>query len=221
MLVFSSIPVVNGTLWVLVAFSVITWTMIFYKSWQCWHLKRCNRAFGAAFWNAPDLSQAAKIAADSEAGLARMARAGFQLLAELKAKTSPCLRSTGSPYVLLERCLKQQIQTEQHLLESGLNLLASIGSTSPFVGLFGTVWGIMHALDNISKSGSASLEVVAGPIGEALITTAIGIAVAVPAVLAYNFFLRRAKIYRLEIENFAEDFLHIVSQSEQIEKKEG
>ena len=86
-------------------------------------------------------------------------------------------------------------------------VLASIGSTAPFVGLFGTVWGIMHALTNISKLGSASLDVVAGPIGEALIATAIGIAVAVPAVLAYNFFLRRLKTSSNNLDDFAEDFI--------------
>ena len=83
------------------------------------------------------------------------------------------------------------MQKERGSLESGLAILATIGSISPFVGLFGTVWGIMGALTNISKSGSASLEVVAGPIGEALVATAIGIAVAVPAVVGYNFFTRR------------------------------
>jgi biopolymer transport protein ExbB len=77
------------------------------------------------------------------------------------------------------------------------------------VGLFGTVWGIMHALQDITKSGSASLDVVAGPIGEALVATAIGIAVAVPAVLAYNFFLRRMKIMTAELEDFATDFVNL------------
>jgi biopolymer transport protein ExbB len=88
-------------------------------------------------------------------------------------------------------------------------ILASIGSTAPFVGLFGTVWGIMHALTEISKAGSASLDVVAGPIGEALIATAIGIAAAIPAVLAYNYFLRQTKLFQTELENFATDFLHL------------
>ena len=93
--------------------------------------------------------------------------------------------------------------------KSGLTMLASIGSTAPFVGLFGTVMGIMNALQDISKSGSASLDVVAGPIGDALIATAVGIAVAVPAVLAYNFFLRRAKHHRASLEHFVDGFLHI------------
>jgi biopolymer transport protein ExbB len=95
-------------------------------------------------------------------------------------------------------------------MESGLTMLASIGSTAPFVGLFGTVLGIMHAMHNITASGSTSLDVVAGPIGDALVATAIGIAVAVPAVLAYNFFLRRAKLQRAGLENFVVSFMHAV-----------
>lgn len=101
------------------------------------------------------------------------------------------------------------MQKERGLLEGGLAVLATIGSTSPFVGLFGTVLGIMHALKDISKSGSASLDVVAGPIGEALITTAIGIAVAVPAVIAYNFFQRRNKIIWAQLDDFSTDFVHL------------
>jgi biopolymer transport protein ExbB len=88
-------------------------------------------------------------------------------------------------------------------------ILASIGSTAPFVGLFGTVWGIMNALQDISVSGSAGLDVVAGPVGEALIATAVGIATAIPAVLAYNYGLRRVRLYVAELEAFANDFLHL------------
>jgi biopolymer transport protein ExbB len=90
--------------------------------------------------------------------------------------------------------------------------LASFGSTSPFVGLFGTVWGIMNALQDISSKGSASLDVVAGPIGEALVATGIGIAVAVPAVLAYNFFIRLNRGTTAKLEHFADDFLQAIIQ---------
>jgi len=107
----------------------------------------------------------------------------------------------------LEQTLKVKLQQEQHAMESGVTILASIGSTAPFVGLFGTVLGIMNAMHNISTSGSTSLDVVAGPIGDALVATAIGIAVAVPAVLAYNFLLRRIKMQRMQLENFVISFL--------------
>ena len=83
-------------------------------------------------------------------------------------------------------------------------MLASIGSVSPFIGLFGTVWGIMHALKDISSTGSAGLDVVAGPIGEALIATAMGIATAIPAVLAYNYFLRQSRLAAADMDHFSE-----------------
>jgi biopolymer transport protein ExbB len=119
------------------------------------------------------------------------------------------LEHTGDRQELLDRRLRQQMQKERGALESGLAILATIGSISPFVGLFGTVWGIMGALTNISKSGSASLEVVAGPIGEALVATAVGIAVAVPAVIGYNFFIRRNKVIWAFLDDFSIDFVHL------------
>ncbi len=128
----------------------------------------------------------------------------------MQNKTSTMLELRGDIQLILERSLRQQISKERKNLESGLSLLASIGSTAPFVGLFGTVWGIMHALQGISQAKSASIDVVAGPIGEALIATAIGIAVAIPAVLAYNFFLRRIKLCEADLEYFATDFLNLI-----------
>ena len=118
------------------------------------------------------------------------------------------LKFHGEPAELLEHALQVQMQKEQQSMEGGLSILASIGSTAPFVGLFGTVLGIMHAMHQITASGSTSLEVVAGPIGDALVATAIGIAVAVPAVLAYNLFLRMVKKQRTELENFVVSFMH-------------
>jgi biopolymer transport protein ExbB len=115
---------------------------------------------------------------------------------------------------VLERYLRQQLQKERHALDSGLAILASIGSTAPFVGLFGTVFGIMRALTDIGKAGSASLDVVAGPIGEALVATGIGIAVAVPAVLAYNYFVRRVKLIGADLEDFATDFVNLAQRSQ-------
>lgn len=109
----------------------------------------------------------------------------------------------------MEQSLREQLLKEQHAMEGGLTMLASIGSTAPFVGLFGTVLGIMHAMHDITKSGSTSLEVVAGPIGDALVATAVGIGVAVPAVLAYNFFLRRVKKQRAGLDNFVMGFMHV------------
>jgi biopolymer transport protein ExbB len=211
---YSHTLIINATLWILIVFSVITWTIIVYKAWQLWLLKTSNRTFLREFWDARDLGSARKLSSRLNGPLARLARTGFALISTLRQPGQKALKDRGDPASLLERALKQHMVGELRLMESGLTLLASIGSTAPFVGLFGTVWGIMRALKDISKAGSASLDVVAGPIGEALIATAIGIAVAVPAVLAYNFFLRRSKVNRSVLEHFAEDLLHL-TESEQ------
>ena len=99
------------------------------------------------------------------------------------------------------------MQFDARSLERGLAELASIGSTAPFIGVFGTVWGIMNALKTITATGQAGIDVVAGPIGEALIATAIGIATAVPAVLAYNYFLRQLRVHTVEADGFLESFM--------------
>ena len=101
--------------------------------------------------------------------------------------------------------MRRVIDEETARLESGLTVLASVGSTAPFVGLFGTVWGVYHALINIGMSGQGTLDKVAGPVGEALIMTALGLAVAIPAVLAYNAFVRSNRMVLAELDAFAHD----------------
>jgi biopolymer transport protein ExbB len=198
--------VVDGVLWTLIAFSAITWTLILVKTFQIWRMRRQNNNFRAAFWSAPSLQAASEL--KGHAGpVYRVAQVGFHAVAEADDESNHDLKHSGDRQDVLERALRQQIQKERVVRESGLAVLASIGSTAPFVGLFGTVWGIMHAMTDISKIGSASLEVVAGPIGEALIATAYGIAVAVPAVLAYNFFLRRLKTSSINLDDFAADLI--------------
>ncbi len=210
---FASSPIVNATLWVLIGFSVLAWAIILLKSWEQWRLQQTNRAYSRAFWSAPSLAAAAELSI-MPGPLARIAKAGFDVLSDTHADNAPSLQSSGDRQDILERSLRQHIQQERHQVEQGLTVLASIGSTSPFIGLFGTVWGIMHALQDISKAGSASLDVVAGPIGEALIATAIGIASAIPAVLAYNYFLRKVKLTEADLENFATDFLHLALKTD-------
>ncbi|MGZ5027709.1 MAG: MotA/TolQ/ExbB proton channel family protein [Methylobacter sp.] len=208
--------IIDGTLYTLLAFSVATWTVILYKTWQFTHNSYRNRRFDQLFWEAADLAQAEAVPADTAIGpQARIARQGFAWLQESRRANGRQLKYVGAPADLLQHSLQVQTQQELHAMESGLTLLASIGSTSPFVGLFGTVLGIMHAMHEITASGSTSLNVVAGPIGDALVATAIGIAVAVPAVLAYNFFLRQIKQHRAGLENFVTSFLHIALHTDQ------
>jgi biopolymer transport protein ExbB len=205
--------IVPATLWALVAFSVATWSIILIKGVQHVRLSRHNRKFTESFWHAPNLQAAADLAQEQQGPAARLSAAGLQVLRDDGVDTGSDLEHTGDRQDLLERALRQQIHKERRGLESGLAVLASIGSTSPFVGLFGTVWGIMHALTDISKAGSASLEVVAGPIGEALVATGVGIAVAVPAVLAYNFFLRRLKITNADLDELGADLISLSRKS--------
>lgn len=203
--------IVDATLYVLLLFSVITWILILFKIWQFSKCTYYNRQYSAAFWDACDLGAAERLPETTAKGTkARIAACGFDWLAQLHHPTkSEAMRFRGEPKKLLEQTLRGQTYLQQRRIEGGLTMLASIGSTAPFVGLFGTVLGIMNAMHDISRSGSASLDVVAGPIGDALIATAIGIAVAVPAVLSYNFFMRLAKHHRTLLEHFVDGFLHI------------
>ncbi len=206
-------PIVAATLWLLITFSVVAWTLIVMKAWMQWRLSRQNSAFTKTFWSARNLAEAETAAQQAQGPLAQLCRSGFEVLREIEKDGVSSLQNSGDKQDVLERRLRAEIQKELHKLESGLMVLASIGSTAPFVGLFGTVWGIMHALQDISRTGSAGLDVVAGPIGEALIATAVGIATAIPAVLAYNYGLRQVRLYGAGLEEFANDFLHLALKS--------
>ncbi len=210
-LLMSSSPIIGGTLALLILFSIITWSIIVIKLWQYWRDAKDNRAFNESFWAAGEWQQAARISDEMPGKQAHLAQAGFTELRAAQQQGND-MKHLGSPQDGLERSLRQAVQNLQRQLEGGLAMLASIGSTAPFVGLFGTVWGIMHALQDISKTGSASLDIVAGPIGEALIATAIGIAAALPAVLAYNFYLRRMRLSIADLENFAHDFMRLAAK---------
>jgi biopolymer transport protein ExbB len=210
-MLFHSTPaaVVDGTLYTLLTFSVVTWTLIFFKTWQFFKNSSWNNKFDKAFWDSDSLSDAEAMPENTFKGpQARIARQGLAWLTESRQTSAKSLKYRGTPSDLLEHALLVQTQKEVSTMESGLTVLASIGSTAPFVGLFGTVLGIMQAMHDITASGSTSLDVVAGPIGDALVATAIGIAVAVPAVLAYNFFIRRVKLHRANLENFVVSFMH-------------
>lgn len=212
MIQFSASAAVNLALSVLMLFSLVTWALIFAKGWQQWKLRQDNAAFSKKFWHAADLVAAERAAKHAPGTLAELARQGFETLRQIGKQQT--LASTGDRQAVMERGLSQQVRKAQHKLESGLMLLASIGSTAPFVGLFGTVWGIMNAMDSIARSGSSGLEVVAGPVGEALMATAIGIAAAIPAVLAYNYGVRVTRLSVAEMERFAHDFMSLACHHE-------
>lgn len=199
----------DGTIWLLVAFSIVTWVLIVVKVVQTQKASKQSKVFVEAFWKAKNLPEAVTQSQQGEGPTARVANAGFQTLIEADEKTHQDLQNSWSRQDLLERHLRKQILTERRQLEKGSALLASIGNNAPFIGLFGTVFGIIHALQAIAHSGNASMDVVAGPIGEALIATGIGIAVAVPAVLAYNYFIRKVKTIGADLDDFATDFVSL------------
>jgi len=202
----------DAVIWLLAGFSVLTWSLALVKGIQFGRQKSQDRRFQKQFWGATSLESAGEQSAGQPGAGDRVAQAGFAAI-QVPDGNQHDLAQSINHQDRLERALRQQIQRERRSLESGLAVLASIGSTSPFIGLFGTVWGIMEALKGISAAGSASLETVAGPIGSALIATGVGIAVAVPAVLVYNYFLRRLKLTAADLDDFAHDFYSLAQKS--------
>ena len=184
-------PVVAMTLALLILLSVVTWSIALFKLWKQYQAKQQDKDFNEGFWAVREWCEAERVANVSHGDIARLAQSGF---AELKVlgEVRQDLKHIGAPHEVLERQLRQQLQNIQRYHERGLAELATIGSTSPFVGLFGTVWGIMHALQDIGRSGSASLDVVAGPIGEALIATTLRMTLCA---------LRRSTITNCEVIN--------------------
>jgi biopolymer transport protein ExbB len=189
--------------YILFAMSLISWSLILLKAWSSIRARRVLRSV-EQFWSAPSVEQALATldAQDSEALFAPLASAA---LAAARAASGSGPPTWSAPSDRLTRALRRAIGGSTARLESGLTALASIGATAPFVGLLGTVWGIYHALLNIASSGSLSIDKVAGPVGEALIMTAFGLGVAIPAVLAYNGFARANRLLILQIDGFAHD----------------
>lgn len=206
--------IVPGVLWALIFFSVVTWAILLIKGLQFARNRTENKRFQKLFWEAKSMEEGESISENRPGTMASIARAGFAVVTGRDiAPTNQELAQKINRSDRLERSLRQQIQRERRSLEGGLAILASIGSTSPFIGLFGTVWGIMEALMTIGETGEAGLDTVAGPIGHALIATGVGIAVAVPAVLVYNYFTRRLKLNVSLMDDFAHDFYSLAQQS--------
>jgi biopolymer transport protein ExbB len=185
----------------LLGMSVSAWVVILWKGWVLQRAGRdIERAVGA-FWSAESL----------EAGRERLVQLDREQIvqplvaAAVAQPGSGTLETSAHLESQLTRRLRDALHRSLHHLQFGQVLLASIGSTAPFVGLFGTVWGIYHALLSIAGSGSITVEKVAGPVGEALVMTAAGLAVAIPAVLAYNVFGKWVGRSEAELEGFAHD----------------
>ncbi|WP_006788434.1 MotA/TolQ/ExbB proton channel family protein [Thiorhodospira sibirica] len=197
--------VLIGVFLTLFAMSVITWALIFNKSLLSWRLRRGNAAFAQAFWQSHSASQALWLAHESKTPLAEIAQAGLLGQQHYRRRDGSTLQAACSMDEFLVRAIRNAMTKALARQQSGLTFLASVGSTAPFIGLFGTVWGIYNALMDIAAAGSASMDVVAGPLGEALVATAAGLAAAIPAVLAYNAFNRFNRTLSQEMDAFAYD----------------
>ncbi|MFT5703199.1 MAG: biopolymer transport protein ExbB [Rickettsiales bacterium] len=208
---------------ILILMSVLSWTQIIRKSY---HLLRQRKILSAIeeFWQEVTIRKAAEALSKEIGG-----NNSFSNLAHQAVEATDHFDEDADNHIehglnrgeFITRALRQEINRGTTKLESGLTILASIGAVAPFVGLFGTVWGIYNALIGISVSGAATLDKVSGPVGEALIMTAAGLFVAIPAVLAYNAFVRLNRLELMELDGFANDLYSFLNNGMKNSKKGG
>ncbi len=197
---------------ILVIMSMGSWYILIVKLFEQYKLMKDAKNAGEEFWAAPSLTQGVSTLSEASA---------FRFIAESGMKATEHHSGLMADVDLNEwvtMSIQRATDNVNNRLQDGLAFLATVGSTSPFVGLFGTVWGIYHALTAIGISGNASIDKVAGPVGEALIMTAFGLAVAVPAVLSYTWLVRRNKVAMEKVRAFSAD-LHSVLMSAGSKKK--
>ncbi|MFW5967862.1 MAG: protein TolQ [Persicimonas sp.] len=207
--------VVLAVLVLLAALSIASWYIIGYKWFFLRKVRRESIEFLDDFWQSKRLD-AIYQSADQypEAPVSEVFKAGYVELSKLKDRDKP--EGEGAVHLEgienVERSLRRAASSERTRLESMVPFLATVGSTSPFIGLFGTVWGIMVAFMDISAQNETGIDVVAQPIAEALIVTAAGLFAAIPAVIFYNHFVNKIKVIGAEMDNFSSDFLNIVKR---------
>jgi biopolymer transport protein ExbB len=184
----------------LLLMSVASWYLIVTKLLGQWLERRRSSAFLETFGDAASVGAVQRRLEE---------RPPDEPFSHLASRALAAWRRNDAEF--LTRAMRRAIDEDTARLESGLTLLASVGSTAPFVGLFGTVWGVYHALVAIGLSGQGTLDKVAGPVGEALIMTALGLAVAIPAVLAYNAFVRSNRLVLARLDAFAHDLFAVLT----------
>ncbi len=196
---------------ILLLMSIASWIIILSRAWTLWKVKPLSNEI-PNFWQKPTFGESVESLSNKEINpffdIAKLAR---DISTDSSATNSIKYSFPAADW--LERSLKAEVEKSISGFQKGLAFLASTGATAPFIGLFGTVWGIYHALMSISNSGSASIDQVAGPIGEALIMTALGLAVAIPAVLGYNALSKANKTLLAELRRFADDIHTYITQA--------
>lgn len=207
---------VKFVLLILLVLSIISWTIIFLKFRYYRKISLENEAFDSDYQRSNKLSElfpaSKKYSFSTNAEVFRVGYTELTKINKISKDTSRGEEISLSSLDNVQRALNRASNTEMTKLESALGFLATTGSASPFIGLFGTVWGIMETFKAIGARGSATLAVVAPGISEALIATAAGLAAAIPAVIFYNYFLNKSKVMVQEMDNFADEFLNIVER---------
>ena len=212
--------VVQAVLYILILFSIFSWGVIIYKARQVRTARRQSARFVELFWDTKNLTSIHTASQElKESPVAQVFRAGYQELVRFtRAKRQAEAAEDGadstelSGLASVERAMKRAKNQELTRLEKALTFLATTASATPFIGLFGTVWGIMNAFLGLSATQSSSIQAVAPGIAEALIATATGLVAAIPAVVAYNHFSRQIRVLAAEMENFSAEFLNIAER---------
>lgn len=212
--------VVQLVLYLLILFSVFSWGIIFYKLRQVQVARRQSARFLELFWETKNLTTIHTTSQElKQSPVAQVFRAGYQELVRLTRTKRPNPGGEGGNdstelvgVANVERAMKRAANQEITRLERALTFLATTASATPFIGLFGTVWGIMNAFRGLSVTHSSSIQAVAPGIAEALIATATGLVAAIPAVMAYNYFARQIRVLSAEMENFSSEFLNIAER---------
>lgn len=217
-LVRGSGPVVQFILYLLILFSVASWGIIAYKYRQLRRAKRESEKFIDVFWERRNLSSIHEASRDLKVcPVAQVFRSGYEELVRVSRskKENPsgeALTTELGGVENVSRAMKRATSVEITKLEKYLTFLATTASAAPFIGLFGTVWGIMNAFRGLSVTHSSSIQAVAPGIAEALIATAVGLAAAIPALMAYNYFVQQTKVLAAEMDNFSHEFLNIAER---------
>jgi len=218
-LVLSSTPAVMAVLALLVCMSLVSWYIIAVKAIYLRKARKQSDQFIDIFWKSKRLDETYNDAGKlKQSPVAQIFRAGYKELTKLKKdekekdREAEAIELSGIENV--ERSLRRASLSETTELEKSISFLATTGSTAPFIGLFGTVWGIMHAFVGLSgESADLGIQTVAAPIAEALIATAVGLLAAIPSVMAYNYFNQKIKVLQSSMESFSNDFLNIVKRN--------
>ncbi len=217
-IIFHSGPIVFMVLLILIGFSVASWAIIIYKLIQLKAVDTASSEFIEKFWRSSRLDAIYKLAEDDQISpQAQVFKAAYMELVRLQRRDNEIenqgsLKAVLNKKDIIERVLSRAMSSQLAKMEKYVSFLGTTASATPFIGLFGTVLGIINSFHEIGKSGSASLAVVAPGISEALIATAVGLAAAIPAVIAFNHFVARIKVIEVELNNFCSDFLNILEK---------